>query len=377
MAQAAMEAGYIVHFFGGHALERQLRSRFKDFELTLTDKAAAKPFSANSFVGQFKLLFDYARRLWGSLRHISKVQSDDLAYAVSDYWFDIWPVLLSRAKRKLMVWHMQAPTLAQIIFKTRPDVDASRFSSLYYWFSQNLSLWLLHFVERKHVFYVHPDMERDLLFRGYQRSELDYLSFGMDSRQAASIPRQEKLYDAIWIGRIHRQKGIEDLMETLQYLSQQLEHFRVILVGNLEELRPEIAKLGLEHCVEFSGFVSEAKKFELFCASRCFLMTSRFEGSPRVIGEALACGVPVLAYDVETYRPIFGGFVQYVPRFDLDCFKQAARALILDMRRGQNPLSTMDLESFRDFHDWKHVSKIFIDGLTDEKLRLESEGSAL
>jgi len=49
MAQAAMEAGYIVHFFGGHALEKQLRSRFKDFELTLTDKAAARPFDAHSF----------------------------------------------------------------------------------------------------------------------------------------------------------------------------------------------------------------------------------------------------------------------------------------------------------------------------------------
>ena len=97
MAQAAMDAGCTVHFFGGHALEKQLRARFEKFALTLTDGAQAKPFDANSFFGQLRLLFDYGRRLFGSLRQLTKIQKDEIAYAVSDYWFDVWPLVLCKA----------------------------------------------------------------------------------------------------------------------------------------------------------------------------------------------------------------------------------------------------------------------------------------
>ncbi len=47
-----MDAGYSVHFFGGHALEKQLRANLKPgYELTLTDSSQAQPFNANSFFG--------------------------------------------------------------------------------------------------------------------------------------------------------------------------------------------------------------------------------------------------------------------------------------------------------------------------------------
>lgn len=359
-----MEAGYIVHFFGGQALEKQLRARFKDFELTSTDKSQAKPFDANTFLGQFRLLFDYFRRLIGSLTQISKIETDAVAYAVSDYWFDVWPLLLCRAHRKLMIWHMQAPTLRQILCKSRADVDFFRFASFYYWLSQNLSLWLFHFSVNKHVFCVHPDMVERLLNYGYEDEELSYVSFGIDIEQAVEVPVDGRIYDAVWIGRVHRQKGIGDLMATLLHLSQQFQNFRALLIGNVEKsLRPHIKELGLERNVEFSGFVSEKEKFRLFGSCRLFLMTSRFEGSPRVVGEALACNVPVLAYEVETYRAIFGDFVCYVPCFDLERFKTEAARLVNDMRSGKNHLSKANLKGFTEFHGWHNTNELFIEAL--------------
>ena len=61
-------------------------------------------------------------------------------YATSDYWFDVLPAVRSHARRKLMVWHMNAPALGEIIMRSRPDVDAFRASSLHYWASQSHSL---------------------------------------------------------------------------------------------------------------------------------------------------------------------------------------------------------------------------------------------
>ena len=154
MAQAAMDAGYTVHFFGGHALQEHLRARFKTFELTPTDRATAKPFDANTPTGQLRLLVDYGRRFIGSLKHLHKIKPDAAAYAASDYWFDALPLILCRAGRKIMIWHMQAPSLGQIIHRSRPDVDRSRMASLYYWFSQKFSLWLFRFCRNRCLLFV-------------------------------------------------------------------------------------------------------------------------------------------------------------------------------------------------------------------------------
>jgi glycosyltransferase involved in cell wall biosynthesis len=377
MAQAAMDAGYVVHFFGGHALEKQLRARFEKFELTLTDRAAAKPFNANSFSGQFRLLFDYFRRLIGSLRQISKIQPDEIVYAVSDYWFDVWPLVLCQSKKKLMIWHMQAPSLAQIIRKSRPDVDALRVASLYYFLSQTFSLWLFHFCKNKKLLLVHPAMRAWLLTRGYRADELDDISFGVDVDAANAARGQEKIYDAVWIGRVHRQKGIEDLLATLAHLANRLENFRAVLIGNLRaELEPQIEQFGLSRCVEFSGFVSEAEKFRLFHASRIFLMTSRFEGSPRVVAEALACAVPVVAYDVETYRPLFGHFLRYVPCFNLKTFQDEAWRQVEQMRAGTNYLAKMNVADFARLHSWNETGRGFLHALENplESKKLDAVG---
>jgi glycosyltransferase involved in cell wall biosynthesis len=361
MARAAMDAGYVVHFFGGHALENQLRARFEKFELTLTDRAPAQPFNANSFLGQFRLLFDYGRRLLGSLRRLSQIQPQETAYAVSDYWFDVWPLLLCRAKSKIMIWHMQAPSLGQIIRQSRPDVDASRVASLYYWLSQNFSLQLFRYCRNKQVLLVHPTMRERLLALGYRPEELTDISFGLDTEKAAGARGQNKIYDAVWIGRIHRQKGIEDLLATLSHLSKHIENFRAVLIGDLRaELQPQVERRGLAHCVEFSGFVSEEEKFRRFQASRVFLMTSRFEGSPRVVAEALACEVPVVAYDVETYRPLFGELLRYVPCFDLEKFHSEAGRQINEMRAGRNYLSGLNPRRFSEGHSWRTTAQVYL-----------------
>lgn len=360
MVTGLQEAGYDVNFFGGHALKRQLESRFKNFGLTVTDRGMAKPLNIHGLTGQIRLLWDYLRRFIGTLKVLNNIGPDDVAYAVSDYWFDVWPVVLSRAKRKVMIWHMEAPTLGQVIKRSRPDVPASRLNSLYYWASQNLSLRFFARSKDKRMLYVHPLMREKLLRMGYRAAEIDYISFGVDVPEIP-VPPPAKLYDVIWIGRVHLQKGIQDLLATLEYLAQRIPNFRAVLVGRLkDELAPEIARRNLSQCVEFAGFVSEAEKYRLFQSSRLFLMSSRFEGSPRVVAEALVSEVPVVAYDVPNYRPIFGAFLRYVPCFDVVQFQQAAETTLREMRDGKNYLSELKLTEFRQTHCWPETRRVFL-----------------
>jgi glycosyltransferase involved in cell wall biosynthesis len=115
--------------------------------------------------------------------------------------------------------------------------------------------------------------------------------------------------------------------------------------------------------VEFSGFVSEEEKIRLFKASRCFLMPSRHEGSPRVIGESLIAETPVVAYEIPNYRPLFGDFVRYAPPFDLSAFQQAAETEIQRMRSGENYLRKMDLARFKMENRWETTQEKFLQAL--------------
>jgi glycosyltransferase involved in cell wall biosynthesis len=364
MTAAARQAGWNLHFFGGHALQYHLRQQGITAEQTLTDHAMMPAIRPEGLGGQLRLLWDYVKRFVGTVRCLAAVRPEDVAYAATDYWFDAWPLLICRARRKMMILGMDAPTLGQIIRRSRPDVPPHRLNSLYYWASQNLSLRLFQLCRNRKLLYVHPSMKPRLRTIGYRDSDLEYVSNGMDLRLAHSTPEQPKEYDVVWIGRFHRQKGIDDLLATLADLRLKVPDFRAVIIGRVEEeLRPHIDSLGLTTSIKFAGLVSDAEKFRLFKASRVMLMPSRYESWGIVMAEALACKVPVVAYDLEAYRPVFGDLVRYTQCFDSAAFKQAALDCVRQARAGTAALDAAALARFQTESSWQAAGKRFLSAL--------------
>ncbi len=58
-----------------------------------------------------------------------------------------------------------------------------------------------------------------------------------------------------------------------------------------------VALLDEAELIELKGFTREEVN-QLMCAANCLLMTSKTEGSPQVIKEAMACGCPIVSVDV-------------------------------------------------------------------------------
>jgi glycosyltransferase involved in cell wall biosynthesis len=361
LAEAAAPAGYALNFFGGHALAEVIAQHNLPGTITLTDDAQMGKVNQGSLGGQLAMFRDFYRRYRRMLRQLHLIAPDDFVYATSDYWFDVLPVAHSPARRKLMVLHMEAPDLGQIIRRSRPDVDRLRLASLHYWMSQERSLRHFTNCPTKRLFHLHPLMTTRLRKLGMREEELVLTSYGLDVATSEAVPAQTRVYDVVWIGRVHRQKGIEDLLATLAQLARKFENFRAILIGNVrDELSRPVRELGLEDNVEFSGFVSETEKIRLFKASRVFLMPSRHEGSPRVMGESIIAGTPVVAYDIPNYRPLFGDFVRYAPPFNLGAFQQTAASEIEEMRAGRNHLEARDLADFKRENSWETTQAKFV-----------------
>jgi glycosyltransferase involved in cell wall biosynthesis len=364
LAEAAARAGYELNFFGGHALWEVVQKHQIPGRITYTDVAKMGKVNTGRFTGQLALFRDFAARHRQTIQRLRLIRPDDYVYAVSDYWFDVLPAVRCRARRKLMVLHMEAPTLGQILRRTRPDVDAARVASLHYWASQSWSLRRFCRRPAKHLLYLHPHMRPRLERLGVRPEEMTQVSYGLEVGLADAVPEQTRTYDVVWIGRVHRQKGIDDLLDTLGFLARQWPDFRAVFIGNVREgLGPEIQRRNLAPHVEFSGFVSEQEKVRLFKASRVFLMPSKHEGSPRVIGESILCGTPVVAYDIPNYRPLFGEFVRYAPPFDVAAFQAAAEREIRQMRAGHNYLEKMKLAPFRQENSWETTQEKFLAAL--------------
>ncbi|WP_246123324.1 glycosyltransferase [Marinobacter maritimus] len=102
-----------------------------------------------------------------------------------------------------------------------------------------------------------------------------------------------------FIGQMIPRKGIPDLIEVFDQLYQQEPGLRLQLLGDgsqRSELERQAEKLTSADAVEFLGFRSD--RLELLSNFSLFVMTSSLEGIPRCMMEAMAVGVPVVAYDI-------------------------------------------------------------------------------
>ncbi|CAN5606932.1 N/A [soil metagenome] len=98
-----------------------------------------------------------------------------------------------------------------------------------------------------------------------------------------------------WVGRLSPEKGADILLDALRSVPAD-DRTVVSMLGSgrdLEALRQRAAASGLGDRVVWHGAVAEAGRF--FPAFDLFVLSSRTEGTPMVLFEAMAAGVPVVA----------------------------------------------------------------------------------
>jgi glycosyltransferase involved in cell wall biosynthesis len=101
------------------------------------------------------------------------------------------------------------------------------------------------------------------------------------------------------LSRLVPHKRVELALRATALLSLELPTLELVVAGQgwwEEPLRRLAADLGIEHCVRFTGYVSEEDKHELLCRSWLALTPSLKEGWGLTIVEAGAHGTPSVAF---------------------------------------------------------------------------------
>ena len=120
---------------------------------------------------------------------------------------------------------------------------------------------------------------------------------------------REKVYDGVFVGRIAKEKGVFDLVKIWKEVVMVKRNAKLLIIGSgleLPFLREEINSFGLEDEVLLYGKCSDFELYRLLKSSKIFIFPSLFEGWGLAVAEALACGLPVVAYDIPALRENFG-----------------------------------------------------------------------
>lgn len=118
-------------------------------------------------------------------------------------------------------------------------------------------------------------------------------------RDRFGLNRDEKV--VLSVGRLSREKGHADLidaMSLLRELNAELK-FKLLLVGDgpeLQSLQRAARRHGLDQHVMFVGHVSDVATY--YAIADVMALPSHSEGSPNVLLEAMAAGVPIVATSV-------------------------------------------------------------------------------
>jgi glycosyltransferase involved in cell wall biosynthesis len=154
---------------------------------------------------------------------------------------------------------------------------------------------------------------------------------GVDWQSISLVKNTDKIFDACWVGRFHPQKGSEDLIRSWRLVCNNNPDSKLVIVGNVKNnMLPLVKQLGLEKNVVFLGYLTGVDKFRIMSQSKLFIFPSYFEGRPAAIAEALACDLPVIAYDLPVYRDCNSEGVIVVPIGNINAFAQETINLLND-----------------------------------------------
>ena len=112
-----------------------------------------------------------------------------------------------------------------------------------------------------------------------------------------------KDYDVIFCGRIERRKGSRAMVEVCKMLIHQKNDIRILIVGYGDDDVWVKTQLKLySGNINLTGKVSFSEMQFYYHRSKLYVSTSYYEGLPGTCLEAMATGLPVVAWDFLFYR---------------------------------------------------------------------------
>jgi glycosyltransferase involved in cell wall biosynthesis len=269
-----------------------------------------------------------------SLLVLPKLPKHDLVYAPSDYFCDVIPAVVYK------YFHPQIPMVSMVHHLCRSPFQrkGNFILNTISYISQRFSFWLITLYADKVFVYDTPE-GKEIGNQFLRRSVPCVLPVanGVSMISIDSAYEGEKIYDACFVGGLRASKGVFDLIGVWKDIVAVFPKAKLAIIGEgapsvTQDLKSRLSDEGLlgGNVILLGAFPSN-RLYEVMKSSKVFISTSHEEGWGIAVCEALACGLPVIAYSL----PAFGFLNSVIDQVALGDQKSVARRIVFYLKNDE------------------------------------------
>ncbi|MBI3366757.1 glycosyltransferase family 4 protein [Candidatus Roizmanbacteria bacterium] len=228
------------------------------------------------------------------------IRNFKIVFSSSEFWPSLLPAIITklRSKNKIKVvvaCYLVLPHPAERYY------GGSILRKYIAYFAEEVSYYLVNrFAD---AVFTASSKDRERFYNRKQLSKKTVFAIrgGIDFKAFQKIDSQPVVYDAVFIGRFHPQKCVEELIDIWKHVLLRLPEKKLVLIGAgyLEEkIKKMIMKHSLNKQIMLLGPKYDAEKTRILKSSRLFLSASRFDSGSLALDESLACGTPGIIYEL-------------------------------------------------------------------------------
>ena len=341
-------------------------------------KTISLPFTKKETSSNLGIILSFSlRTLISPLILFKKLPIFDFAINNSPFFVDIVPILWLKFFGRCDFW---IALIDNIIPKPNNRLG-NRFINTIVYLEWRTAVFLAHHFATA-VFTINPEVKNELMKLGIPGSKIHFSQCGLLLDKIIGRKTNKKLYDACYLGRITKNKGIFDLIQVWKEIVRVKPLAKLAVIGpgissTLEEFKKKIREVNLGENIIYFGFVSSEKKYEILSSSKLFIFLSKVDAEEAwaiSLMEALACGLPALTYNLKIYKHIYGdGILQKSKIGDINSVIQKT-LFFLNNKKERDILSKKGMSFARQF-DWfkiaeedlKKIRKIILNDLKSKR----------
>jgi glycosyltransferase involved in cell wall biosynthesis len=234
-----------------------------------------------------------------------------IIYSASEFWMDSLPAFIIKIRYPNVIWiaaWFQTAPNPLVGFTVGVRDRAYKLSAFYYWFMQ---LPIKPLIE-KFADYILINNEDEKK----QFSKIDKLKVILGAVNIKDINEfqksnksKPKLYDAVFQGRFHPQKGVVELIDVWKLVTKEIPDAKLAMVGDgplMQAVKDRIDLYKLENNITLFGYVFDGpEKYKIFSQSKIVVHPAFYDSGGMAAAEAMAFGLPCVGFNLESYKSYY------------------------------------------------------------------------
>ena len=261
--------------------------------------------------------------------------------------------------------------LALMISRHKPMVilrEANAVEAYRSGFKNRIVLLLAKFLYKKadKIIALHEEMKKEIMNVFHIRDEkITVINNPISIEKIGKLSKEEnqvQLFTGgskfiLGIGRLDEQKDFKTLILAYDLVHKEFNNIKLVILGEgilFSDIKNQIEKLGLSNQVILPGFISNP--FPWIKSAEMLVSTSKFEGFPNVLIQALALNVSVIATNCPGASAEILEYGKLGTLIDIGDVNGLAKAIMANLTGKKDPLFSTQVESSISQYNIENIS---------------------